>query len=182
MPLVIGFVALLGAALLLTSAVADASFADVITGKAGQSYRAHETASTSSSTPATSSAAGPAPATPAGGYSPQTWAAALVTMLGVAPTKQAIANIVSWERQEGGHWNNSATYNPLNTTEIPASGGYSNTGTQGNIKAYTSWAQGLAATVATIKNGSYGGVIAALGAPSATFEAAVNASPWGTHF
>lgn len=58
MPLVIGFVALLGAALLLTSAVADASFADVITGKAGQTYRAHEASSiatpSSSSSPSSS--------------------------------------------------------------------------------------------------------------------------------
>jgi hypothetical protein len=39
MVLVIGFAELLGAVLLLTSAVSGASFADVITGKAGQKYR-----------------------------------------------------------------------------------------------------------------------------------------------
>lgn len=61
MPLVLGFVALIGAALLLTSAVTDASFADVISGKAAQQFRANETSSSnSSSTGASTSTSKPA--------------------------------------------------------------------------------------------------------------------------
>ncbi|HWD76347.1 MAG TPA: hypothetical protein VG371_14495 [Solirubrobacteraceae bacterium] len=55
MPLVLGFVALLGAALLLTSAVTDASFADVIHGKAGQLYKQHAASAPTTTTAAASS-------------------------------------------------------------------------------------------------------------------------------
>jgi hypothetical protein len=61
-PLVIGFVALIGAALLLTSAVTDASFADVITGKAGQVYRTNE--ATSSTTAGASTPSSTTTSTP----------------------------------------------------------------------------------------------------------------------
>lgn len=54
MPLVLGFAGLLGAVLLLTSAITDASFADVIRGNATELYRqrhaAHETAAAATST------------------------------------------------------------------------------------------------------------------------------------
>src|SRR6185312_9463816 len=47
-------------------------------------------------------------------------------------------------------------------------------------KVYTSWAQGLKATVDTLKN--YPSILAALkaGVPVSAFSSAVAASPWGT--
>jgi hypothetical protein len=50
------------------------------------------------------------------------------------------------------------------------------------VKAYTSWKQGLQATVITMKNGYYDGVITALrrGNDASAVAAAVGASPWGT--
>ncbi len=80
---------------------------------------------------------------------------------------------------EGGHWHNDAKYNPLNTTQSEPGAG--NTGTQGNIKVYRNWNQGVDATVATLKNGRYGGIISALksGNPSSVAHA-IGASPWGT--
>lgn len=114
------------------------------------------------------------------GYTPTTFASAVLSGLGIGSTQQAVSDMVAWEAQEGGNWNNSAQFNPLNTTlNEPGAG---NTGTQGNIKSYATWAQGVQATVSTLR--SYTGILNALrqSAPLAEFEATVNASPWGTHF
>src|SRR4051794_31933346 len=49
------------------------------------------------------------------------------------------------------------------------------------VKAYTSWDQGFTATVDTLNNGRYGGILDALRSGSAMDVAnAVAASPWGT--
>ncbi len=101
--------------------------------------------------------------------------------IGVPVTTLSLNKLLAWFNQEGGNWNNSARYNPLNTT-LPAAGA-GNTGTQGNIKVYTSWQQGIAATVKTLQAPAYRKVVASLASGTAgAFEAAVNASPWGTHF
>jgi len=112
----------------------------------------------------------------------QSWAKSLLLGLGLPVTSDNVDAIVGWENAEGGHWSNTATYNPLNTTQVPASGSYGNTGTQGNIKAYSSWGQGLAATITTLKNGSYGGILDALkkGNDPNGVAAAIGSSPWGT--
>jgi len=102
--------------------------------------------------------------------------------LGISkPTAAERSKMIAWFNQEGGNWNNSARYNPLNTTLSKPGAG--NTGSQGNIKVYTSWAQGIEATVDTLKAPAYKGIVSALQSGSgAAFEAAVNASPWGTKF
>lgn len=107
------------------------------------------------------------------------WAAALLDKLGIPQTHGALQAVVGWEKAEGGHFNNSARFNPLNTTQ-PAKGA-GNTGTQGNIKVYRSWQQGLEATVKTLRNGRYGNILAALkaGNPNRVGQA-IEASPWGT--
>lgn len=120
--------------------------------------------------------------------SPTDWATALLSALGMPNTPTNVANIVAWEQQEGGHWHNGALYNPLNTTQKPATGSSSTFQSVGvgsaPIRIYTSWSQGLQATVATLENGMYGGILNALqtGAPLSSFESAVSSSPWGTHF
>ena len=113
---------------------------------------------------------------------PQSWAQSLLAGLGAPQTPANVQAVVGWENAEGGHWANSATYNPLNTTQVPTSGSYSNTGSQGNIKAYSSWSQGLQATIATLRNGNYPGILAALKAGNnpAAVGSAIGASPWGT--
>jgi hypothetical protein len=102
--------------------------------------------------------------------------------LGIPFTNQSMIKFMAWEQQEGGNWNNSAKYNPLNTTlALPGAG---NTGAQGNIKVYRSWEQGVEATVKTLQGGAYAGILANLRGSGdlASFESAVNASPWGTRF
>jgi len=116
-----------------------------------------------------------------GRYTQTSWAKEFLRRADLPVTATNIAAVVAWEVAEGGHWYNTAYYNPLNTT-MPAAGarGMNSVG----VKAYTSWEQGFAATVATLRNGHYDGVIAALraGDNAQAVANAVAASPWGTHY
>ncbi len=108
-----------------------------------------------------------------------TWAQAFVKSLGMPMTADNVAAVVAWEMAEGGHWYNTAYYNPLNTTQsMPGATIFNSVG----VKAYTSWAQGLKASVITIRNGYYGGILDALrrGNDAQAVADAVAASPWGT--
>jgi peptidoglycan hydrolase CwlO-like protein len=108
-----------------------------------------------------------------------TWAQAFVKSLGMPMTADNVAAVVAWEMAEGGHWYNTAYYNPLNTTQsMPGATIFNSVG----VKAYTSWAQGLKASVITIRNGYYGGILDALrrGNDAQGVADAVAASPWGT--
>jgi hypothetical protein len=106
----------------------------------------------------------------------RSWAVSLLQNLGIAPSPGAVQSITRWELAEGGHWNNSARYNPLNTTmNAPGAHSINSVG----VKAYTSWAQGLSATVATLRN--YRGILAALRSGNySQFRSAVYSSSWGT--
>jgi len=114
-----------------------------------------------------------------GAYSPLSWARALLGYLGMPPTSQNLTAITSWELAEGGHWFNSARYNPLDTT-MPEPG--ATVMNSVGVKAYTSWAEGFTATIATLRNGLYGPILAALrkGDDAVAVAAAVASSPWGT--
>jgi len=117
---------------------------------------------------------------PKGGYNQLTWAKALLKGLGAPVTTPNLAALVAWEMAEGGHWNNSAHYNPLNTTwKMPGATSMNSVG----VKAYVSWEQGFKATLNTLHNGFYGGILAALraGDDAQAVADAVAASPWGTH-
>lgn len=112
-------------------------------------------------------------------YTQQTWAQALLENLGVPVTAANVTAIYSWEMAEGGHWYNTATFNPLNTTmSEPGATSMNSVG----VKAYTSWEQGFTATISTLFNGYYAGIIAALekGNDAQAVANAVAASPWGT--
>jgi peptidoglycan hydrolase CwlO-like protein len=114
-----------------------------------------------------------------GQFTQLTWAQALLVAMRLPVTADNIAAVTAWEMAEGGHWYNTAYYNPLNTTQdMPGATVFNSVG----VKAYTSWKQGLEATVKTLKNGYYGGIIDALrrGNDSTAVAAAVGSSPWGT--
>lgn len=142
--------------------LAGASTAATIT--AGGSAGSATTTTTGPTAASSASGAGSSKAfgklTGAGGITPTNFATALLAAIGAPLSKANISSIVDWEAREGGNWNNTAKYNPLNTTQ--AEPGYSQTGTQGNIGSYTSWAQGLQATVTTLENGDYNDILAAL--------------------
>jgi peptidoglycan hydrolase CwlO-like protein len=114
-----------------------------------------------------------------GQFTQLTWARALLVAMRLPVTADNVAAVTAWEMAEGGHWYNTAYYNPLNTTQsMPGATVFNSVG----VKAYTSWKQGLEATVKTLKNGYYGGIIEALrrGNDASSVAAAVGASPWGT--
>ena len=114
-----------------------------------------------------------------GQFTQFTWAQALLLAMRLPVTADNVAAITAWEMAEGGHWYNTAYYNPLNTTQdMPGATVFNSVG----VKAYTSWKQGLQATVKTLKNGYYDGIIDALrrGNDSSAVAQAVGNSPWGT--
>jgi hypothetical protein len=108
------------------------------------------------------------------------FARSLLKRVGIEPNHNNLRAVVGWINAEGGHWHNTARHNPLNTTQpMPGAG---NTGTQGNIKVYRNWRQGLRATAKTLQNGRYDGVLSALrGNDPQAVASAIDASPWGTH-
>jgi hypothetical protein len=116
---------------------------------------------------------------PGGAYSPHTWAVALLTTTRLPLTACNVAAVTDWESAEGGNWQNSATANPLNTT-MPEPGSHAIN--SAGVQAYPSWPVGFTATVATLSNGDYPGILAALraGDSAQAVAAAVGASPWGT--
>ncbi len=108
-----------------------------------------------------------------------TWAQAFLKSLDMRLTRDNLAAIVAWEMAEGGHWYNTAHYNPLNTSQpMPGARTFNSHG----VKIYNSWSQGLKATVITINNGFYPQILAALraGNDGQAVASAVAASPWGT--
>jgi murein DD-endopeptidase MepM/ murein hydrolase activator NlpD len=107
------------------------------------------------------------------------FAVALLNALGAPVTSQNLLAIMSWEVAEGGGFGGRTAFNPLNTT-LPMPG--SRPVTRVGVQAYTSASQGLTATVNTLRNGRYSGIVAALraGNSARAVEQAVAASPWGT--
>lgn len=94
-----------------------------------------------------------------GGVTPRSWAVSLLHAIGAPDTQANVESIVGWEAAEGGNWNNTAAYNPLNTTQQePGSSTMNSVG----VQSYTSWSEGLNATVQTLQNGNYGDVLTAL--------------------
>jgi len=112
-------------------------------------------------------------------YTPASWAVALLAAGGWPRTSCNIGAITAWENAEGGNWANAARFNPLDTTE-PEPGSYPMN--SAGVQAYPSWAVGFRATLTTLANGHYGGILAALaaGGSAQAVADAVAASPWGT--
>jgi murein DD-endopeptidase MepM/ murein hydrolase activator NlpD len=111
------------------------------------------------------------------------WATQFLTKLGKPVTDANLTAVSTWMAYEGGHWKNSAHYNPLNTT-LKTSGATGSMNSVG-VKRYNSWDAGLDATVQTIKANKYGypQILDALskGTDTAGVLSAVNHSKWGTH-
>lgn len=112
-------------------------------------------------------------------YTPRSWAAALLSSGGWPQSGCNLAAVTGWEAAEGGNWGNSARFNPLDTTQAePGSWSINSV----NVMAYPSWAGGFTATLSTLRNGRYSGILAALqsGDDAQAVADAVAASPWGT--
>src|ERR1700722_1972605 len=121
--------------------------------------------------------------------SPTSFAQALLNLLGAPASTANLQALTAWEAAEGGNWNNTAEYNPLNTSlQLPGSVNYQ-TGKPGpGVQKYTSWAQGLQATQQTLQNSNpaygYSGILSALQSSAGTsaLSQAVGSSKWGTGY
>lgn len=115
------------------------------------------------------------------------WAKDVITGLGAPATDKNIALMTTWMRYEGGHWKNSATWNPLNTTlqTDQATGSMNGVG----VKRYASREAGIAATISTLTGNKasergYSAIVDAMktgGVDLATGASLINQSSWGTH-
>lgn len=95
--------------------------------------------------------------------------------IGAPVTPENVRAIQAWARAEGGTSHN----NPLNTTQgAPGATDFNSVG----VKTYTSYEQGVQATIQTLLNGNYANIIAALKAGNNAMSVAnaIAASPWGT--
>lgn len=116
---------------------------------------------------------------------PKDFAVAMIRTMGFPETENNVDALVAWQAAEGGHYANSAYFNPLNTTQ-PMAGStffnYLNPAKTVGVQRFTSWQQGLDATVKTLKNGRYGGIIASFmaDAPAVDTLHAIGNTPWGT--
>jgi hypothetical protein len=106
------------------------------------------------------------------------WARGLLAADSLPQTSCNVRAVLEWEAREGGGFGNQAHYNPLNVNPGPGAGwpGYSATGAW----AFPDAATGLRYTVATLNNGYYGGILAALRAGNSAQRVcdAIMASPW----
>lgn len=104
------------------------------------------------------------------------WQSTLLNLLGYRDTPQNELFLSDWQRAEGGN----ASNNPFNTTQpgFGATGNYNSVG----VKNYADPMAGLKATAATLRNGRYGSILAALQAGNNARAAATALanSPWGT--
>jgi hypothetical protein len=106
------------------------------------------------------------------------FAKALLQELDIPQTPGAIESLVNWQKQEGGHWRNSAAYNPLNTKYDEGAVSENKNG----IKAYADWEGGVSATAKTLtgnmsKERGYDNIISALkGGDPQIISAAILAS------
>lgn len=109
---------------------------------------------------------------------PAGWAKALLAAEADPQTSCDLSAINAWEHREGGGFGNQAVYNPLNVNPGPGAGwpGHPAIGAWAFPDAQT----GLRYTVATLNNGDYAGILAALRAGDNTQAVcdAIMASPW----
>jgi hypothetical protein len=86
---------------------------------------------------------------------PVSWADSVLSALGAPQSAANKQSLIAWALLEGG----GGQYNPLNTT-LPESGASSLNGV--GVENYTSWSQGVQATVATLEQSNFSGIAASL--------------------
>lgn len=84
---------------------------------------------------------------------PKEFAVALLQRLGAPVTTNNVAALVAFAAQEGGHYYNSARFNPLNTTRTMVGSQSKNSA---GVKAYRDWDQGVEATAQTLEQTARG--------------------------
>lgn len=110
--------------------------------------------------------------------SQKAWATTMLGKIGAPVNQQTLYAMTTWMRYEGGHWNNRAHYNPLNTTQV-MDGNDPSINSVG-VKSYSNLAEGFAATLKTLNNGRYASILNAFRAGTNAHDMlkAVDYSPW----
>ncbi len=109
-------------------------------------------------------------------YTPRAWTRELLRIEGDPRNACTMNGVLGWIRAEGSNW---SWRNPLDTTQPEPSSVPVNSV---KVQAFTSWHDSFTATHATLHNGLYGGILAALhaGTNAQSIAGAVTRSPWGT--
>ena len=128
--------------------------------------------------PALVGAAAPAPQTTP---QPQVWATLLCAQLGnTSPSADMLLFLEAWHRSEGG----SAAFNPFNSTQVMDGSTDYNVNNGFPVQNYGSVAQGIAATVQTLRYDQPGYADIAAGIATNDVDRALQglrASPWGSN-
>lgn len=114
------------------------------------------------------------------------WAEKMLDRMGAPKNADSVSAMLAWQAEEGGHWDNTAGYNPLNTTyEMPGSFRMKGKGGKVGVQHFTSWDQGIEATYKTLTTGStkargYDAILTAFknGAPKEELLKAIAGSDW----
>jgi murein DD-endopeptidase MepM/ murein hydrolase activator NlpD len=85
------------------------------------------------------------------------WRRALLKRIGAPVTQKNLPFLATWQRWEGGHTNNDAQYNWLNTTQ-----GDGPSINSVGVKKFRSFDYGIKQTAATLNNGYYDDILQAL--------------------
>ena len=104
------------------------------------------------------------------------WAKDVLTKLGMPVTSENVKAMNAWAQAEG----TQARFNPIATTQrMPGTTNFNSVG----VKNYSSYEDGVDATVTTLTNGRYANILSALrgGNDAVAVARAVADSPWGTH-
>jgi len=126
----------------------------------------------------------PHPAPVVGTPLPSGWEQCVESGVGAQPTPDDVADLDAWQQAEGGSTNNAAAFNPFNTRAVadPTGKPVAVTSDPGGFPAYATWADGCAATVATLLQPDMAPIVTALKAgnvsPPGLFLSDVDQSPW----
>lgn len=98
-----------------------------------------------------------------GDMNQEQFASSVLQRIGAPVTSQNLSAMLTWMKAEGGHWGNTAKYNPLNTTLTTGTSVNYNTGKKGRgVQAFASWEEGVQATADTIQGSNFTGIYSAL--------------------
>ncbi len=131
--------------------------------------------------------AGNTPAAASGGGTPLPpgWELCVLEGLSAPATSANVTDLDEWQAAEGGSTNNTAAFNPFNTGRTTDTNGAPIPGvvpSANGFPAFTDWAGGCSATVATLFQPNMWVITAALRAgtvaPPAAFLAVVDQSAW----
>jgi hypothetical protein len=89
---------------------------------------------------------------------PRDWRIDVLRSIGAPVTKANLSFLAAWQRSEGGHTHNRARFNWLNTTSGTQFPKINNVG----VRAFPNYQTGIQQTVATLQNGRYRNIEAAL--------------------